>query len=135
MIDVMMMLGSFMFSIDTAAYQELTRTNEYRWPAQERVSREAALQFVGPGQESLSLKGTIYPHYKGGIGQMQLLRDDAALGEPLLLVDGNGNYWGKYVIERVEETRTVFYADGTPRKIDFKLDLKYYGDDAYAVSV
>ena len=130
MIDVMMMLGSFMFSIDTAAYQELTRTNEYRWPAQERVTREAALQFVGPGQESISLKGVIYPHYKGGIGQMDTIRGDAALGEPLLLVDGNGNYWGKYVIERAEETKTVFYADGTPRKIDFKLDLKYYGDDA-----
>ena len=131
-----MMLGGFMFSIDTAAYQELTRTNEYRWPAQERVTREAALQYVGPGAESISLKGVIYPHYRGGLGQMQRLREEAALGEPRLLVDGNGNFWGNFVIERVQETRTIFYADGTPRKIEFSLDLKLYGEDAYgAISV
>lgn len=131
MIDVMMMLGAFMFSIDTAAYQELTRTNHYRWPSQERVTREEALQYVGPGAERIGLKGVIYPHYKGGLHQIQLLREEAALGVPLLLVDGNGWFWGKYVIKRIEETRTVFFADGTPRKIEFCLDLKLYGDDAY----
>jgi len=34
------------------------------------------------------------------------------------------------VIERIEETKTVFFSDGTPRKIEFKLDLRRYGDDA-----
>ena len=130
MIDIMMVLGAYFFSIDTAAYQDLVRTNEYRWPSQDRITRKPALQYVGPGHETICLNGVIYPEYKGGLYQMELLRAEAGLDVPQLLVDGTGLVWGKYVIERIEETKTVFFSDGTPRKIEFKLDLRRYGDDA-----
>ena len=30
----------------------------------------------------------------------------------------------------IEETRTVFFDDGTPRRIEFRLSLVEYGEDA-----
>lgn len=126
-----MMLGTqYQFCLDTAAYQSLRRSAEYRWPSQERFGRLSARQFTGPGAESIDLDGTIYPHFRGGLGQMDSLRALAGNGQALLLVDGRGKSWGKWCIERVEETGTIFDGNGDPRRIDFRLTLGRYGEDA-----
>ena len=44
--EVMLALGDYRFSLATAAYQSLRKTAAWRWPGQERISREPALQFV-----------------------------------------------------------------------------------------
>ena len=126
--EVMLALGDFRFSLATAAYQSQRKTAAWRWPGQERISREPALQFVGPGEQSMELSGVIYPYHAGGLGQMDIMRAEAEKGEPLFLTDGLGNYWGKWVLTRVEETQKLFFADDTPRKIEFKLSLKKYGE-------
>ena len=61
MLQVMMILGVYPFSIHTAAYQELKRKWGWRWVKQDRLGRRPAYQFVGPDGESLSLNGVIYP--------------------------------------------------------------------------
>lgn len=62
----------------------------------------------------------IYPHDKGGLNQMSLMQAHAALGIPLHLTDGTGQVWGQWVIKQVEETSTLFEADGTPRRVEFR---------------
>ncbi len=130
MIEVMMALGDFRFSLNTAAYQQLRRTVEYRWPTQERAGRRPAKQFTGIGAETVALEGTIYPHYRGGLAQMEAMRGLAGKGRPQILTDGTGKVWGRFCIERIEETQTLFFGDGTPRKQEFRLSLGRYGDDA-----
>ena len=129
MASVMMALGKYRFSIDSAAYQTLQRSTAWRWPAQERLGRAPALQYLGPGEDKIALSGTIYPQFRGGLEQMDALREEAGRGEPLLLVDGRGNVLGRWVVERVGETQSAFFADGAPRKIEFTLDLVRYGED------
>jgi phage protein U len=58
------------------------------------------------------------------------MRTEAGKGEPLELVDGLGNVHGLWVITEVEETRKVLSAEGVPRRIDFRLQIKRYGEDA-----
>ena len=123
-------LGAYTFSIDSAAYQTLSRTTEYRWRAQPRVGRLPAQQFIGPGEETLSLEGVIYPHFKGGLGQLDAMRAEAGKGEPLMLVDGTGRIWQQWVINQVEETHKILFEDGTPRQMEFRLQLSRYGEDA-----
>ena len=126
--NVMMRLGSFVFTLDGAAYARLERATAFRWAAQERHGREAALQFLGPGEDTLTLPGTILPHFRGGVGQVEALRALAAGGEPLLLVDGLGRIHGLWAVTSVGETREVLFADGTPRRIEFTLGLRYFGE-------
>lgn len=126
---VLMTLGSFGFSLGTAAYHEFARKNEYRWQAQPRLGRPPAYQYVGPGSDTVDLRGTLYPGFRGGPAQLDALRAAAGQGQPLLLTDGGGRVWGRWAILSLEETRTVFFADGAPRRVDFRLELAFYGEE------
>ena len=125
----MLALGEYRFGVAAAAYQELTRAAEYRWASQERLGRRPARQYLGPGQETISLRGVIHPHYRGGAGQLDRMCAEAAKGEPLLLTGGDGAALGDWCILRVEEIRRVFDPDGAPRRVEFRLELARYGED------
>ena len=56
------------------------------------------------------------------------LRTMANEGEALPLVDGSGMVYGNFVITALDVRHTALMADGTPRRIDFGLDL-LRGDD------
>jgi phage protein U len=127
---VMMALGAFRFGINRASYQTFSRTAAYRWEKQARLGRAPALQFLGPDADEITLEGTIYPHFKGGLRQVELMRLMARSGQPMMLVDGLGWAWERWVITGVEERKSVFLADGAPRKIEFTITLQAYGADA-----
>ena len=126
-----MALGNYRFSLDTAAYQSLTRSTAYRWQPQDRLGRRPAQQYLGLGQDEINLEGVIYPEYRGELGQLDRMREEAESGAPLLMTDSTGRVWGRWVIRRVEETqKRVFSVAGTPRKVEFRLQLSHYGEDA-----
>lgn len=123
---VMMRLGDFSFGINTAAYEELKRSTEYKWPGQERFGQRDALQFTGIGNDTMTLNGTILTAYRGGTGQLQRLRNLAMEGQPQFLISGLGQIYGRWVIERVEEGQSVFAAAGHPRRQDFTVQLRRF---------
>lgn len=127
---VMLKLGAYQFSVTSAAYQELARTNEYRWPQQDVYGKQPALQFTGPGSESVTLSGSIFTEYRGGLGQIEAMRAEAGKGQPLSMINGYGGNMGRWVIEGIEEKQTTFAAFGRPRKQDFTLKLKRFPDEA-----
>lgn len=128
MAEVMMRLGDYSFSLDTAAYQQLMRVTRYRWAAQPRVGAHDALQFTGHGEDQITLTGRIYPGWRGGTGQIAAMRDQAGEGQPLLLVDGNGFIHGRWAIESIEEQADVFAPAGVPRRQQFTLQLRFFDD-------
>ena len=130
MSELMLALGGYRFSMAEAAYQSLRRSDAWRWATQERIGREPALQFVGAGKAEVEIEGVIYPHHRGGLGQIDRMRAEAGKGVPLRLNDGYGHIWGRWVIERLEETQSKPLANGAPRKVEFRLSLGKYGDDA-----
>ncbi len=130
MSETMMALGSYRFSIDSAAYQELKHSQAYRWQAQERLQRRPAMQFVGAGEESIELSGVIYPHFKGGLEQLDTMRAEASKGQPLLLVDGLGFVWGQWVITQIDEGQSFLQGNGQPLKQSFQLKLVNFGADS-----
>ena len=129
MTDIMMKLGDFAFGIESAAYQTLARKNSWRWVEQARISRKPAQQAIGPGAEKLTIAGRIYPHWKGGLGQLPALRTVADQMQPQILVDGTGRVWGKFVITKLVETQKHINEQGQPRRQDFSLEIREYGED------
>ncbi|CCO22233.1 phage tail protein [Maridesulfovibrio hydrothermalis] len=127
---VMMKLGDYKFSMITAAYDQLVRTNAYRWTAQPRIGREPARQYIGPGDETIELSGVVFPQFLGGLDQPNRMRTEAGKGKPLMLVDGRGKVWGEYVIEQVREEQPAHFKGGAPRKQLFSLRIAKYGEDA-----
>ncbi len=119
----MLALGMFVFMRQTLPHQTLQRDAEYRWPSNSRVGKRDSFQFLGPGEEKITLAGTLYPELTGGKLTMTaiLLMADQVRAWPVL--DGTGTIYGMYVINNISETGSLFFADGTPRKIDFTLTL------------
>lgn len=126
-----MILGDYLFSLNTAAYQSLDRQTEYRWGSQERFGAHEALQFLGPGGDTINLAGIVYPSYRGGAGQVQELRDLAARGEPLQLIGGTGNVYGRWVVEGITEKQGEFAPMGTPRKQEFTVKMRHFDGGGY----
>lgn len=125
-------LGDFQFSLDTAPFQDYQRSSGYRWEEKPRIGRESALQFTGLESETITLTGVIYPHFRGGLGQMEAMRQQAGQGVPLPFIYSSefvGQYMGRWCIRSIDEGRTVFFEDGKPRRIDFRVTLSKYGDD------
>ena len=128
-VNTQMILGHYRFCISNSNYQTLKRHTTFKWQAVERLGVEPAMQYTGKGVETVNLDGVIYPQYQGGLSQISIMRNQAGLGQPLLLIAGNGFTFGRWCIASIDEGQSIFLADGTPRKITFKLNLKKYGND------
>lgn len=125
---MMMALGLFVFSLPTLAYQQLQRQTSWRHPATERVGARAVRQFVGPGEDSITLSGWVSAELGNGAVSIAQLRRMADDGTSWPLVGGDGRVYGAFVIESISETQTLFYADGTARRVEFQLQLQRVED-------
>lgn len=119
----------YYFNLDTAAFDELRRSTEFRWASQERLSRRPAQQAVGMGEEKITLKGAIFPGFKGGLKQLDTLRSLGAQLKPLTLTTGYGDVLGTWCLKNVEEEQSALLQGGIPRKQAFTLEFARYGDD------
>lgn len=127
---VLLMLGGFKFSLNTAAFTELQRSTSFRWPAQERVGQYDALQFTGPGDDRITLPGIVFPDWRGGFVQVENLRRLGTQGRPLQLILSTGQILGAWVIENVEEVQAFHNPDGTFRRQEFTVTIRKYSDGA-----
>jgi len=126
---MLMALGLFTFELKTAPFETLKRSTEQRWEAKNRVGRGPAYQWTGPGEDTITVEGTLAPELTGGPVNLDKLRDMSAKGKAWILTAGTGEVLGQWFIRKVEETRTRMLANGTPRKIAFTLTLCRYWDE------
>ncbi|MGT2513427.1 phage tail protein [Sphingomonas panni] len=120
---MLMSLGLFPFSIATLAHDDLSRRTAWRHATSPRVGARDATQFVGPGEESVGIGGTAHAELTDGRASLDRLRDMAATGQAWPLVDGAGTVFGAFVIQTLDEKHKALWPDGTPRAIDFSIDL------------
>lgn len=126
---MMMALGMFVFAVPTAAYQQLQRQTAWRHASQSRVGQRPAYQYLGPGEDTISLSGVLFPEHTGGRVSLDLLRVMAEQGKAWPLIEGTGRIYGLWSITSVNETASVFFRDGMPRKIEFELALTRVDED------
>lgn len=122
-------LGSFQFDLPNGVPQTLERSAEFRWEGQDRILREPAYQFVGPGSQEITLDGVLYPGFSGKQNTMETLRELATKGEPQMFSDGLGKVHGKWCITSLREGLAVFAPGGGARQITFSIRLVRYGED------
>lgn len=119
----------YYFNLDTAAFDELSRSTAFRWANQERLGRRPAQQAIGMGDEKLTIKGAIFPTFKGGFKQLDTLRSIGQQLKPLGLVTGYGASLGNWCLVNLNEDQSHLLQGGIPRKQSFTLEFARYGDD------
>lgn len=126
---MLMSLGMFIFSLQTAPFETLKRTTSQRWAEKNRVGKGAAWQHLGPGEDTITIDGTLMPELTGGPENLDKLREMMASGKAWILTAGSGDVLDKWIITQVDDTRSKLRGDGSARKIVFALTLKRYWDD------
>lgn len=121
---MMLALGMFVFERRTLPYQSMHYSREYRWASNDRVGKPPAYQYLGEGETSCQLSGTLYPAITGGAISLRMVELMADEGRAWPLIEGTGNILGMFVVERVSTTHAEFFSDGAARRIDFTLSLK-----------
>lgn len=119
----MMSLGQFVFSLGTLSFDELRRQSQWRHPGNARVGLRPARQYLGPGEDNLSLSGLLVPEFMGQRRVLDTLREMADSGRAYALADQAGGNHGAWVIESINEAATLFVAKGVPRRVQFDLAL------------
>ena len=120
---MMMALDNFVFGLDSLAYQELQRKTAWRHAQTSRVGARDARQYVGQGEDSITLSGLLAPDFMGSADSLATLREMGDTGDAYVLVDGEGRVYGAFVIEGVSEGQTMHTQEGRARRIDFSIDL------------
>jgi phage protein U len=126
-----MALGQFLFGLDTLAYEQLQRATDWRHPANSRVGAMPARQYLGQGEDNITLTGLQVPEFRGDRESLDQLRDMADAGKAYALVGGDGAVLGAWVIVRVQGCGKFFIAEGVARHVEFTLELSRV-DDARA---
>ncbi|MDB5610670.1 MAG: phage protein [Bradyrhizobium sp.] len=124
--------------VDTPNFETFQRDVQFTWASAERLSRDPAMQFTGPGEDNISIAGRMFPYHFGGLSTLDRLRKAGRAGKPMIMVRfyplinpaGYGSeVVGNYVIKRVQTVESKIGAIGIAHKIDFTLELQRYGDD------
>lgn len=126
---MLMALDMFVFEIGTLPYQQLQEKHTWRYGESERFRARPAQQFVGVGEETITLTGALYPG--DGIGdysQIPRLREMADDGVAYVLTSGTGLEMGMWIITDLDVSKSHFLDNGVPRKADFSLTLKRADD-------
>jgi len=117
-------LGMFLFGIDAMAYSELSRRTSWRHATSERFMARPASQYLGPGEDNITLAGRLMPEVSGQFVAIDIVKAMADTGDDYPLVDGLGRVLGHFRIVRIEENQIGIMGGGLPRGVDFVIDLE-----------
>lgn len=126
---MMMVFGMFVFMLRTTPYQQLRHSQEWRHVKNERVNQSASWQYIGAGDDTVTLEGVLYPEITGGNLSLSALETIGFAGRPWPLIEGEGRIYGMYVLTRLERGKSEFDQYGNPRKIEFTLSLSRVDTD------
>ena len=127
---MLMSLGQFLFRTSTLAFQEIQRQRAWNYADNAIAFGRAKKQFMGAGEDTVTLPGLIYEEY--GFGSRFALDEVANMadtGQGFVLMDGSGYLYGVYVINSIDETKSILLDNGVPRKVDYTLKLSRTDDE------
>ena len=117
-------LGLFVFDLASLPFDDLARKRDWRHARSERVGARDAFQFVGPGQDKVTLGGCIIPGVAGSATSIQTLAEMADAGGVHQFADGTGRVYGGFVIQSIDMRGSVIMDGGVPRKVDFTIEIE-----------
>lgn len=126
---MMMIFGMFVFELKTLPHQQIQQSKTWRHVRNERINRSAAWQYIGAGDDQITLSGMLYPEITGGEVSLTLLNTQAYTGCPWPLIDGNGQIYGMYVITGLQTTRSELDRYGKAKKIEFSISFQRCDED------
>lgn len=120
---MLMSLGMFVFEL-AMPYEDLQRQTGWRHAANGRIGQRPVRQFVGPGDDTITLTGVLHPEITAGSLSLDALRVMGDSGKAWTMIEGTGRIYGQFIIEGISEKTSGHFADGAARRIEFSVTLQ-----------
>lgn len=126
-------LGPHVFEIAPLNFQALDRQTEALWPSIPRFGNAPGRQFVGYGENPVTISGLLFPEEFGGRMEFEAIRATQAAATPVMMVGwatagAAGRVFGKVVILSVTDTQSIISASGQGRKLEYTIEVAPHGD-------
>jgi hypothetical protein len=118
---------NFRFGVSGLPQTGIERQKNFRWNGAERLGGRVAMQFSGTGEETVSIKGIMYPPRFGSVAMLEAMSAEAEFGVPRPLATSLGVYHGLWCIKSISDTQGPWWPNGAPRKLEFTIELTHYG--------
>jgi phage protein U len=116
-------LGMFVFNSSTVLPDSLSRRRDWRHERTDRFGARAASQFTGPGEDKITLAGTLVPELVGDFWSIETLAQMGDEGEALPLLDGEHYNLGTFTIDAIDEDKSNLADNGRARQNAFTISL------------
>lgn len=124
MIDHLLTLGMFVFGMDRLNFHELERQISWKHGKSPRFGIRDAGQFLGPGDETITLTGLLVPEIAGTYGDIDRLIEMGNTGEIYPLILGTGTIMGEFRMLKLDDRWRNLINGGVARQTDFAIDLE-----------
>jgi phage protein U len=94
------------------------RTTAQDFARKDIIGARKAFEAVGPGDDTFTFTGALFPDHLGGRSSLAVLRAMAAEQSPQLVVWGDGGLEGWVVVTELREHGTYLRRDGRARQIE-----------------
>lgn len=114
-------VSTFPFSIDA-----LKRETAADWAAKDLLGRRRGREFMGEGDETLKLSGTIFPYNRqmpGAALILDILQGIRMAGLPVFVLRGDFAPLGWWILTKIEEQHEMIAATGVGQVIKHSFDL------------
>lgn len=102
---------------------EVERDGATDYAKKELLGRLPGREYVGEGDETLTLKGQVLPTKIGGLGEIEALHGLRRAGEQIMVVRGDGAVLGWFAVENVKESHEHLGADGVGQVVKHEIKL------------
>lgn len=117
--------AGFEFKIADTSYQELVKKITTGWQKTDRMGNWPLFQVTSQPEEDISLAGAFFPHVNGRTAEEEL-SDLAGLNEPFMLISGDGDVLGLFVIMSISFKKSKFIDGGRELVNNFQMELSRY---------
>lgn len=127
---VLMAWGPFRFEVGKTAYEEFQHRHGARWEKHPIIGRRPAGQYLGPGEEMVTLRGCIYTEYvpEGAAEMVADLVQAAGLPNVYTLISADGTIHGPFRLEKARRAGSFIAPDGQAQKLAYDLEFAAHDD-------
>jgi phage protein U len=90
------------------------------WAKKEIVGAAIYREWVGEGDEQISVRGRLFPYRIGGLRNLEALETMRREGITALLVRGDGAILGWYICEKLARQHSFLGPEGVGKQLDFE---------------
>jgi phage protein U len=120
---ILYQLGAFTFDVFPINVQEVERQVGADFAAKDIVGAMRPREFTGEADDRVKLSGRLFPQKLGGVASVGALQALARTGEPQMLIRGDGEVLGWYLIEQVTDKHSFLDVAGVGRIIELDVEL------------